>query len=131
MTVFVLRCVRKHRNGFSFMKPDLIECLAIATYLEAAHKITEELDARGFTTDNPENADNLEMVIAEIIQNTIRGNTNFSVADGPKEYEPTDAEMEEMLSELLRESEARQCCDGWEGDLTNQGPPDDENPLKD
>ncbi len=74
------------------MSKNLTECMALGLYLEAAERIIEELDARGFSTPVPENAENLEMVVAGIIERTVRGNTNVTTAGG----------------------------DGWEDDLQNQ-----------
>ena len=80
--------------------------MATATYIEAAKQIADELDRRGFATDNPNGADNLIMVMADIIRKTLQGNTNFTGADSLKESELAEdklveAEMEEMIGKIL------------------------------
>lgn len=78
------------------------QVLSTVTYQVAAQRILEELDARGFTTDNPEQTTGLRDKITNIIKETVQGNTNYCVTS----------------------SEG----DGWDGDLQNQGPPDDDYP---
>lgn len=97
--------------------------MTIATYLEAAERIVQELETRGFTTETSENSENLEMVIAEIIQKTLQGNTNFVTVPDP--CEPTDEEVEALMRELEREVSSpppppHKGNDGWDGDLQNQ-----------
>lgn len=68
-------------------------------FREAALKICDELDNRGFYTDDPGEAQGLEDKITQIIEETIRGNTNYSCVDAP-----------------AHEIDGS----GWDGDLQNQ-----------
>ena len=68
-------------------------------FKEIAFKIADELDARGFYTDEQENTQGLTDKISQIIEETIRGNTNYSHADAP-----------------AHEIDGS----GWDGDLQNQ-----------
>jgi hypothetical protein len=107
------------------MKDNLIECMAIALYLETAQKIIAELEKRGFTTDRPDDAGCLDMAIAEIIQQSIQGNTNYS------EETPVHNPFEcgcQRLAPVPPELELLGVNDALEGDLQNQGPPDDYPP---
>lgn len=51
--------------------------LKLATYTHIADKIIEELDSRGFTSENPEASNLLIEKIVEIIEQTMNGNTNY------------------------------------------------------
>ena len=72
----------------NFMNNDLI-------FKTIAFKITDELDARGFVTDIPDGSDGLVDKISQIIEETLRGNTNYTQIDEINE-------------------------DGWSFDLPNQ-----------
>lgn len=48
-------------------------------FSEAATRILEELDARGFTVEEPLRAVGLTDKITDIILETVRGNTNYCV----------------------------------------------------
>ena len=50
-------------------------------YLEAARKILNEFESRGFTTYDTSKAKNLDGVIADIIKDTIRENFNQTTLD--------------------------------------------------
>jgi len=78
------------------LKFDMIDNLI---FREAALKICDELDNRGFCTDTPESAQGLEDKITQIIEETVRGNANYSYADAP-----------------AHEIDGS----GWSGDLQNQ-----------
>ena len=82
----MLRCVRNHRKGFSFMSEyEDIQRLIDSTsenYELAAERILEELDARGFVTDDPDKAVGLKDRIYEIIENTIQGTFITPMEDG-------------------------------------------------
>ena len=68
-----------------------IESIAVATYQEAAGRILDELDARGFNTDDPMQTVGLRDKIKDIILETVLGNTNYCVSTASEldeEYPP-------------------------------------------
>ena len=59
-------------NQTQFFAPSLAQ--------EAAARIIEELDARGFTAEDATQSEGLENKITAIIVQTLRGNTNYCVS---------------------------------------------------
>ena len=79
-------------------------------YRKAASRILEEIESRGFTTEEPLRAVGLTDKIIDIILETVRGNTSYCVSE--------EASVADVLLALKAE----------DGDLENQGPPDDYPP---
>lgn len=110
---------------------DFVQNMALAVYLEAAKRIQNELDSRGFTTENPESIQGLTEKIAEIILQTVQGNTNYATETpvfecGCCRLPPLpDPELEDLLRQLSTQMPEPPATkykgnDGWEGDLQNQ-----------
>jgi len=81
------------------MSKELNEGLEIAMYLEAAQRISDELTARGFTTDNLDSAQGLIDKMADIIRGTIKECTNYSNVENGMTQEDWNSLFEEMRHE--------------------------------
>lgn len=91
-----------------------LNTLTIPPYLEAAQRISDELELRGFTTDNPSLAEGLTECLAQIIQETMEGNLIIGGEEPPDiNIQRSDPEIEDEVGRLPG-------ADGWEGDLQNQ-----------
>jgi hypothetical protein len=67
-------------------------------YREAAARILEELDSRGFTVEDPAKTDDLVNKITDIILETVRGNTNYCVTS-------EKATLNDLLATLKEEDD--------------------------
>jgi hypothetical protein len=83
-------------------------------YLSAARAISQELDERGFSTEDSSKTDGLVEKMAEIIQQEIEGNVNWEVV-GEEQNDPDEIALNTLLRNLTVNE-----IDGLEGDLTNQ-----------
>lgn len=86
-------------------------------YLNAAERVAEEFNLRGFSTDDPSKTEELVNRISQIIKETMEGNLVVKV-DQPRdifdemEIQWCDPEMEDELRRLYG--------DGGDGALQNQ-----------
>lgn len=78
-------------------------------YLEAANRVMDELEARGFSTEDPGSSYDLLETIAFIIKSTVDGNYNFVVPD-------VDSQI--LLSENI--NEAAVSFNPWNGGIQSQ-----------
>lgn len=90
-----------------------LNTLTIPPYLEAAQRISDELELRRFTTDDPSKSEGLIESIAQIIKKTMEGNLVVGGGGSP-DVSRSDPEIEDEIGRLPGTN------DGWDNDLQNQ-----------
>lgn len=101
----------------------ILDNVTIPPYLEAANRISDELELLGFVTDEVSKSYGLVERISKIIQRTIEKNTIFSYDDMYCRFRTnvTDKELDGAILEYCESSyDQLSSMDGWDEDLQNQ-----------